>query len=157
MSRRPRHHAANGDRHVKASVKLRVSLDQLLAEAGEAQGPPPEVRLVGTRDTCKNGLERDYYQHLSDLRRAGEIHDFRYEPMGLRIGFNCRFHVDFVVIYPDGRVCLHEVKGGRIEDDAVVKLKVVATLYPWFPLYLVRRPRVGSPWQVERINPSTLL
>lgn len=152
MSRRNgRHHAPKA----KVSQSLRVSLAQLEAEAREAARPAPEVRWVGTRDTCKNKLERDYYDHLTHLRQAGEIHDFRYEACSFRLGDGCFYMPDFLVLHADGRLTIDETKG-RMFAHSLVKLKVFATLYPFFALRLVERTKHDR-FEITPYRPITLL
>ena len=141
-------------RPAKEKVSKRVSVEQHLREMGYLTADPPEVRWVPTKDTLKNKLERDYWEHLEELRLAGEIIDFRYERIAFILGHDCRFFPDFLVIYPDGRITLHEVKG-FMEEDARVKLKTFASLFPYFPLYLVTRERANARWKVERVKPLT--
>lgn len=152
MSRRNGHRR---EAKPKLSPTLRVSLAQLELEASEASTPAREVRWVSTRDTCHNKLERDYYDHLVMLRRAGEIHDFRYEPCSFRLGNDCRYEPDFMILYPDGRTVFHETKG-RMFAHSRVKIKTFVTLYPFFPLYLVERSKNGR-FDVTRFDPITLL
>lgn len=135
-------------------VSMRVSVDQHLRECGHLPPDPPEVRWVATKDTLKNKLERDYWEHLDGLRQAGEILDFRYEKLAFTLGHDCRLQPDFLVIYPDGRIEIHECKG-FMEEDARVKLKTFATAFPYFPLYLITRERPNAGWKVERIKPLT--
>ena len=50
-----------------------------------------------------NDPEKDYVQYLANLKRAGEILDFRYEPFSLRIGHGSWYKPDCFE--------LHETKG----------------------------------------------
>jgi hypothetical protein len=77
-----------------------------------------------------NGLEERYASTvLHPMRMAGELVDWKFEAMGFRLGEKCFFYPDFWVVYPD-RFEIHECKG-RWEDDALVKMRVAAELYPW--------------------------
>jgi len=73
---------------------------------------------------------------------AGEIIDYRFEPFNVRLGDNCYYRIDYFVVFQD-RFEVHEVKGGKFikktgkiapycTDDALVKIKTAATLYPWW-------------------------
>lgn len=97
-----------------------------------------------------NGYERDYAQHLEARRQAGEIREYYFEALKLRIGRACFYTPDFLVVRADDVVELHEVKGFW-EEDARVKVKAVAALYP-FVVVAVTRPRKGEPWNVERFT-----
>jgi hypothetical protein len=84
-----------------------------------------------------NGAEAAYRDAL-DLRvLAGEVLDYRFEALKLRLADRTFWTPDFAVVAADGVLELHEVKG-HMEDDAAVKLKVAAEQYPWFRVYLVR-------------------
>ena len=78
-----------------------------------------------------NKLEMSYRDSLAMMKMAGEIHDFRFEALKLRLADRTTYSPDFLVIRNDGSVELHEVKGFW-EDDARVKIKVAAELFPWF-------------------------
>jgi hypothetical protein len=78
-----------------------------------------------------NKLEASYAAHLQARMLAGEIVNYRYEPVKLRLAVKTGYTPDFMVIMPDGAVEFHEVKGFW-EDDARVKAKVIAEMYPWF-------------------------
>ena len=98
-----------------------------------------------------NNTERAYSQYLELRRRAGEIAAYWFEPIKLKIASNaCSYCPDFMVLFPDGSIELHEVKGSlRIfTDDAKVKVKVCADTYP-FPIRVVcpRPKKAGGGWQ----------
>lgn len=78
-----------------------------------------------------NKLEASYAAHLQYRKLAGEIIEYRYEPIKLRLAIKTGYTPDFMVIMPDGAIEFHEVKGFW-EDDARVKAKVIAEMYPWF-------------------------
>jgi hypothetical protein len=83
-----------------------------------------------------NGIERRYADELYKLQLAGEILAYEYEPIKLRLAKGTFYTPDFLVVYPD-HFEFHEVKG-YARDDAMVKVKVAARLYPWFRFVLVR-------------------
>jgi len=59
----------------------------------------------------RNKLEASYESYLETLKRAGEIDDYQFEGMTLKIADNCRYTADFVVFSRDGVVELHDTKG----------------------------------------------
>jgi len=87
-----------------------------------------------------NKLESDYAQVLEGLRRDGEIAAYRYEPFKLKMADKTWYNPDFLVIRQDGVVEFHETKG-FMRDDAMVKLKATAALYPWFEFILVQKKK----------------
>lgn len=97
-----------------------------------------------------NGLENKYAHWLEGERLAGRIHAWKFEPLGLRLAERCTYNPDFLVIYPDGRTEIHEVKG-HWEDDALVKIKVAAESFPWWYFKAVQLR--GGQWQVREFNP----
>lgn len=93
----------------------------------------------------RNKLEAAYEQHLETLKRAGEIYSYRFEGIKLKLADNTFYTPDFIVFAADGVVELHDTKGTTkrkksdgskvaapwIEEDAKLKLKMVAELYPF--------------------------
>ena len=69
-----------------------------------------------------NGLEKKYAAHLELRRATGEIRDWKFEPLKLKLAPATFWTPDFAVKMPDGTVQLHETKG-HWEDDARVKTK----------------------------------
>jgi hypothetical protein len=99
-----------------------------------------------------NGLEADYAALLEVRKRAGELHDWRYQPLRLILADRTTYEPDFLVIAPDLTLELHETKGW-FRDDARVKVKVVARLFPWFKIVIVTRKSQRQGWQYEEITP----
>jgi len=95
-----------------------------------------------------NRLETQYAQHLALRRAAGEIEWFAYEAIKLRLAEKTFLTVDFFLMLGSGELEAHEVKGTHLEDDAAVKLKVAASIYP-FRFVLVRA--MGSGWSLTDI------
>jgi len=97
----------------------------------------------------RNKLEKEYGQYLATLKRAGEIIDFRYEPLSLRLGHSAWYKPDFLVIKED---CfeLHETKG-FMREAANVRLKACATKYPWFRFLLIKAGKKGQ-WNVKAVR-----
>lgn len=81
-----------------------------------------------------NKLEQQYQQHLELLKRAGEIIYYRFEAIKFRLADKTFYTPDFMVTKAD-RIEFHETKG-FIREDAIVKLKVVAEMFPEFAFYL---------------------
>lgn len=95
-----------------------------------------------------NKLEARWAQELDFRRRAGEVACYRFESLTLKLADGCRYTPDFLVCLADGTLELHECKG-FMRDDAAVKLRVCAEMYP-FRLRLVRR--VKGNWVVTVIG-----
>lgn len=99
-----------------------------------------------------NRLEAAYADLLTERLHAGEIVWFRYEGITLKLGQDCRFTPDFAVMLADDTIELHETKG-FMQDDALVKLKTAAELFP-FRLVLVTKAakKDGGQWQTRYIG-----
>lgn len=83
-----------------------------------------------------NKTERAYAERLALLQRAGEIRSFRFEPIKFKLARVTFYTPDFMVITED-EIQFHEIKGWLPEDDANVKIKVAAEMYPEFQFQMV--------------------
>jgi len=102
------------------------------------QGPAGGLIARGALPRRKmNGTERAYAAHLALRQRAGEILWYEFEAITLKLAEDTRYTPDFPVLYADGTLGMIEVKG-LMRDDAFVKLKVAAKLFP-FRFTLVRK------------------
>lgn len=68
----------------------------------------------------------------------------------LKLGNDCRYTPDFFVINQQGHAQAREVKG-FMRDDALVKLKVAARLFPWIEFQVVRKTKNG--WEHQTVKP----
>lgn len=92
-----------------------------------------------------NKTEAAYHAHLELLRYAGEVLWFKFEGVKLRLADNTFYTCDFAVLPASGLLEMHEVKGFW-QDDARVKIKVSASLYPFKFIAVTKR---GSNWERE--------
>lgn len=76
-----------------------------------------------------NKSEAKYAKHLELRKQAGEILWYAFEGMKFRLANNTFYTPDFAVLRSNGLLEMHEYKG-RWMDDARVKIKVAAELYP---------------------------
>ena len=95
-----------------------------------------------------NKLEAEYAESLRILEYAGEIAWYAYEAIKLRLANNTFYTPDFLVMRADGDMEVHEVKGFW-EDDARVKIKVAASIYP-FRFVAMSKGKAG--WQCEELS-----
>lgn len=99
-----------------------------------------------------NKTESAYGQHLELLRRAGEIAWFKFEGLKLRLADSTFYTPDYAVMLTDGSLECHEVKG-HWEEDARVKIKVAASLYPFrFIAVQKQTAREGGGWKTEAFD-----
>lgn len=104
--------------------------------------------LKGKRGPNKTELR--YGAYLATLKAAGEIVDYGFEEIKLKIGVRTCYYVpDFWVLTTSG-LSFHEVKGGFFRDDAKVKIKAAALKFPRFRFVLVRANSNG--WTTEIIE-----
>lgn len=92
-----------------------------------------------------NKTEAAYAAHLGLLKHAGEIAWFEFEAIKLRLANRTFYTPDFLVMLSDGELQIHEVKGFW-EDDARVKIKVAASM---FPIHFLAIQKDGKGWKVE--------
>lgn len=96
-----------------------------------------------------NGTEAAYDRHLELRQHAGEILWRKFEGLKLRLADSTFYTPDFAVLATDWVIECHEVKG-YWEDDARVKVKVAASLYPFrFFGITARAKKLGGGWEVE--------
>jgi hypothetical protein len=123
-----------------------------------AQSLPPSLRThnlsVATRATGRirqpkgmNRTETRYSDYLELLKRAGEIAWYRFEGVTLKLADDTRYTPDFFVMTATGAFQAHEVKGFW-RDDAKVKLKIAADLYPLE--FVAVFAEKGGTWRYER-------
>lgn len=103
-----------------------------------------------------NNTEMKYASVLEGLKRHGSILWYKFEGIKLRLADNTFYTPDFVVMRDDHVLECHEVKGFWM-DDARVKIKVAADIYP-FRFYAVKaRPRkAGGGYEYEAFNTSSV-
>lgn len=101
-----------------------------------------------------NKTEAAYAANLERRRLAGEVAWFRFEGMKFRLADKTFYSPDFAVMLADGHLEMHEVKGaaGIFMDDAKVKIKVAAEMYPMvFRLIFPRPARDGGGWLISEV------
>lgn len=94
-----------------------------------------------------NKTEAAYEQLLKRRLMAGEIAWYKFEGVKLRLAAATFYTADFFVMAADGQLEVHEVKGVWT-DDARVKTKVAAAMYP-FKFIGVRRGKSSAGWLFE--------
>lgn len=93
-----------------------------------------------------NKTEKRYADLLELRKRAGEILWYEFEPMNLRLADKCFYRVDFMVMLSSGELEVHEVKGFWT-DDALVKIKVAASK---FPFKFIAVQLIKSKWEIRQ-------
>ena len=92
-----------------------------------------------------NRSEAKYAAELELQRAAGTIVWWKFEGVKLRLADATFYTPDFNVMLADGTMEMHEIKG-YWQDDARVKIKVAASLYPF--RFIALTAKRGA-WQIE--------
>lgn len=111
----------------------------------------PQFRALGRMpkglgDSRMNKTEAEYARMLDAQKHAGTILWWRFEAIKIRLADNTFYTPDFLVLNHRMGLELHEVKGAFVMDDAKVKLKVAAEM---FPCAVVLNQKVKGAWFVE--------
>jgi len=77
-----------------------------------------------------NKTEAAYNRLLETRLGLGEISWFAFEPINIRLGKNCFYSVDFMVMLKSGELEAHEIKG-HWTDDGLAKFKAAAAKLPF--------------------------
>jgi isocitrate dehydrogenase kinase/phosphatase len=89
-----------------------------------------------------NNTEAAYAALLTLRKQSGEVAEFYFERVTLKLADDTRYTPDFLVIGSDELITFVEVKG-FLRDDARVKFKVAADQYPWAKFLMVRKVKGG--------------
>lgn len=84
-----------------------------------------------------NALEKWYAAHLESLKVSGDILGYWFEAVKLRLADKTFYTPDFMVMMKNFEIEFHEPKGFML-DDANVKIKVAAEMYP-FKFRVIRK------------------
>lgn len=105
----------------------------------------PKVNALG-----QNKTESDFDRLLADLKHAGRIKDFRFEPVKIRLAGQTSLRIDFLVLRRDRTVAAVEIKG-YWREDAKVKTKVAPEVCPFFDYYVAFRDGLRG-WDVRPVD-----
>lgn len=99
-----------------------------------------------------NRTEKAYAAWLEAEKHAGRVVSWWFESIKVKIAEDvCWYSPDFLILRPDGTLELHEVKGSPaiFADDAKVKVKACATMYPFAVKIVFPKPKKsGGGWDV---------
>jgi len=115
-----------------------------------AKTPVQRMQALGRLKTgAMNKTEEAYAAHLESLRSIGLVAWYKFEGVKLRLADNTFYSPDFAVMTASGVMQMHEVKGFW-QDDARVKIKVAADIYPFeFLAVKVKPKKDGGGWAKE--------
>ena len=98
-----------------------------------------------------NKTEQAYAAHLELLKASGDILWWKFEPASLRLAPATHYKPDFMVLRKDGLILFDEVKG-FFTEDAKVKIKVAASMFP-FQFRIVRKAgKAGGMWSIQNVG-----
>ena len=122
---------------------------------GKSAKPAPSAKLSpdGAKtlahgrlpDQGMNKTEAAYDAHLWLLWHSGAILWHKFEAIKLRLADSTFYTPDFLVLPASGVLEVHETKGFW-RDDARVKIKVAASIYPF---RFIAVTKDGANWKVE--------
>lgn len=118
-------------------------------EAGATITPVATGEL---RDHGMNKTEAEYAGMLEIRRQRGEVAWWKYEAVTLKLADSTRYTPDFMVMLADGRLEVHETKGGFIREDGWLKLKLAAEAFP-FRFFLCQKmaKKAGGNWVFKEV------
>jgi hypothetical protein len=91
----------------------------------------PAMQALGRlRSGEMNKTEAAYARYLELQKQAGQVVWYKFEAINLRLADRTFYAVDFLVMLWNGALEAHEVKG-YWTDDALVKIKVAASIFPF--------------------------
>jgi hypothetical protein len=102
-----------------------------------------------------NTTETKYAAYLDQLKLAGDVLWWKFEPVKLLLAPLTTLTPDFMVMLADGMLEMHDVKGAKAiyEDDAKVKMKMAAQEYPFVFRVVFPVPKAeGGGWNVELVR-----
>ena len=139
-----------GGREGRAAAAAVQARPERAGKPGMSQNPKAAMQALGRLKSGEmNGTEQAYHDHLAQRQHAGEVAWFKFEAMTFKLADDTRYTPDFMVMLADGRMEVHEVKG-HWTDDARVKIKVAAALFPFAFIAIKKKAKKdGGGWEKE--------
>jgi hypothetical protein len=129
-------------------------------KAGRGKKPRKMPSYMKPAPGVMNDTEEAFAREVLDAKiREGELCRYDFELINLKLGDKLHYRPDFLVLRADGEFVFFEVKGGRVEEDAMVKVKAAANLFP-FRFFLAKTlPKAeaaaaGGRWDIREITGS---
>lgn len=101
-----------------------------------------------------NKTEREYADRLEEQKARGEILDWKFHPMNVRLAEKTFYEVDFLVLHADMTLAIHETKGEFTTKEGQTKIKLCAEALPWFRFYkcIKLKQKNGGGWKIEEFS-----
>jgi hypothetical protein len=129
---------------IPAGAKLRKDAKTQIVEAAPAQ-------IIRQSSREPNKTERRFEnEYLKPMLVSGQIDRYgEHESIRLKIANGVTYTGDWPT-WKDGRLALWEIKGPKVWDDAIVKLKASARAYPEIDFYICQWK--GGIWIIQPIQ-----
>lgn len=113
---------------------------------------PESTEFSTAKRTAMNKTEAMYATaYLEAERLQGKILAWKFESMRLVMAAKTCYIPDFMVILPDKTIRFDEVKGFW-RDDARVKIKMAAELFPYFFFRAIQWDSKKKLWKIENFS-----
>ena len=100
-----------------------------------------------------NKTEERYSVLLNERVKSGEIQNWWFERMTFKLADDTRYTPDFAVLLANGEMEMIDTKaGGPVQDDALVKIKCAAELFPQYKWCFETQKRVSEPFIRREFN-----
>lgn len=99
-----------------------------------------------------NKTEAAYAQRLEVLKHDGQILDWRFHALRVRLANNTFYEPDFLVMTAAREIQIHETKGSFTTQAGQTKIKLCAEVLPWFRVIKASLQKDGS-WTLQEFNP----
>lgn len=110
----------------------------------KAKGRKPQI------PGAMNKTEARYAAYLDEKVRVGEYLFYRFEAVKFRLADRTFYTPDFYVMRPDGEIEIHEIKGGFITEDALIKFKIAAEQFAEFRWLMIQQKKATGPFEIIR-------
>lgn len=114
-----------------------------------------------------NSTEAKFAAFLAGEKLAGRIADYRFQPITLKLAEGLRYTPDFLVIENSLEYTCYEIKGAKkkkdskgewhgewtywAEEDAKIKIKVAAQVFPELHFFVAFQPS-RMPWLFQEVE-----
>jgi hypothetical protein len=119
------------------------------AMAGKSEATRQFLQVPKAVSTDEAKLNKTEQAYLNYIRCLGFTW-IGVQNVTLKLAHDTRYTVDFVTVDKNGVTDMREVKG-FFRDDAKVKIKVAARMFPWLRFLVVRKTKNG--WEHEEVKP----
>jgi hypothetical protein len=113
---------------------------------------PKKAKRLRQDDRRPNATESRY---AFDILRVTEgVESYEYEAVTFKLGNGLKYTPDYMVVKTKGSaewIEFHEVKGEKVWEDSIVKLKATAAKYPYFKFVMAQW--VDKQWVIQEVLP----